>query len=167
MKNAIKALLSREDNVGALAVTTAIVRLYARQTNDEQNRGTTVEHNGRGFNAFHAKDGTYMAHYALGAKYGAPKGVVSPEQWDMEVAKLKRGEKTAIRLISGKFLAKARKIALFYVNQLVAEAELKRELQSEREAIMAEDSYPESGPPTLGSPRFPFPTSERPIQVTM
>lgn len=161
MKESIKALLSRDDTTGAIAVTTAMVRLYARQTNDEQNRGTTVETNGRGFNAFHAKDGTYMAQYALGATRFCPKGVVTTEGWDKEVAKLKRGEKSPIRIINGRFLAKARKIALFYIAQLVAEAEMKKAMceLSERRAIQAEesDSAPESSdvfcPPTLASER--------------
>jgi hypothetical protein len=164
MKDAIKALLSRTDTTGAIAVTTAIVRLYARQTSDEQSRGTTVEQNGRGFNAFHAKDGSYMACYALGATRFCPKGVVTPEGWDKEVAKLKRGEKSPIRIINGRFLDKARKIALFYIAQLVAEAEMKKAMceLSERRAIQEEscDSsdliYPDSGvscPPTLQSER--------------
>lgn len=158
MKDAIKALLSRDDTTGAIAVTTAIVRLYARQTSDEQSRGTTVEQNGRGFNAFHAKDGTYMAQYALGATRFCPKGVVTPEGWDNEVAKLKRGEKSPIRIINGRFLVKARKIALFYIAQLVAEAEMKKakcELE-ERRAIQ-EEACEESGevfcPPTMRSNR--------------
>lgn len=155
MKDAIKALLSREDSTGAIAVTTAIVRLYARQTSDEQSRGTTVEQNGRGFNAFHAKDGTYMAQYALGATRFLPKGVVTPEMWDNEVAKLKRGEATPIRIINGRFLAKARKIALFYIAQLVAEAESKRAKceAEERRAIQEEAVSGVFCPPTLRSAR--------------
>lgn len=165
MKDAIKALLLRSDHIGAIAITTAIVRLYARQTGDEQNRGTTVEQNGRGFNAFHAKDGTYMAQYALGATRYCPKGVITTAQWDNEVAKLKRGEKSPIRIINGRFLDKARKMAMFYIAQLVAEAELKKAMceLSERNAIQAESDYKdtdfgqESGevscPPTMESAR--------------
>lgn len=154
---AIQALLAREDKVGQLAVTTAIVRLFERQTQGER-LGGTREQNGRGFNAFdgaHNGNGTYMAHYALGADRRNPDGVVSPEMWDKEVAKLKRGEKTPIRLISGRYLDKARKMLAKYVGQLasIADERKARELQSEREAIQCEASGEVFCPPTLRSAR--------------
>jgi len=186
---AIRACLARNDKVGQLAITTAIVRLYEKQTADER-QGGTREHNGRGFNAFDGAangNGTYMAHYALGADRRNPNGVVKPEEWDKEVEKLRRGQPTCIRLINGHYIDKARKMLAKYVPQLATialerEARLARELQEEREAIQAEaneawksyidacgavSSCNDDAPPTLGSPRFPFPTSERPINVSL
>jgi hypothetical protein len=126
MKDAIKALLMRDDKLGQLAVTTALVRLYARQTADEQAQGTTTHTNGRGFSAFDANNGTYMAQYALGATRQNPKGVVEPRDWDDHVVKLRNGEGTPIRLISGSFLIKGRKLCLKYIGQLVEEAEIRK-----------------------------------------
>lgn len=126
MKDAIKSILMRDDIIGRLALSTALVRLYARQTSDEQASGTTRVRNGRGFSAFHDKQGTYMAQYVLGATRQFPHGVITPDQWDAEVEKLKRGESTPIRLLSGdKYIGRARKIALFHINQLVEEAEIR------------------------------------------
>ncbi len=130
MKDAIKALLMRDDVIGRLALTTALIRLYARQTSDEQASGTTRVRNGRGFSAFHDKQGTYMAQYCLGATRQFPKGMITPDQWDTEVEKLKRNESTPIRLLNGdKYLARARKVALFHINQLVEEAEIREALK--------------------------------------
>jgi hypothetical protein len=130
MKDAIKALLMRDDVVGRLALSTALVRLYARQTCDEQDSGTTRVRNGRGFSAFHDKQGTYMAQYVLGATRQFPKGVITPDQWDAEVEKLKSNQSTPIRLLSGdKYIARARKVALFHINQLVEEAEIREALK--------------------------------------
>lgn len=130
MKDAIKALLMRDDVVGRLALSTALVRLYARQTSDEQQSGTTRVRNGRGFSAFHDKQGTYMAQYVLGATRQFPKGMITPDQWDAEVEKLKANKSTPIRLLNGdKYLARARKVALFHINQLVEEAEIREALK--------------------------------------
>lgn len=130
MKDAIKALLMRDDVVGRLALSTALVRLYARQTSDEQQSGTTRVRNGRGFSAFHDKQGTYMAQYVLGATRQFPKGMITPDQWDAEVEKLKANQSTPIRLLNGdKYLARARKVALFHINQLVEEAEIREALK--------------------------------------
>lgn len=77
-------------NVNNTAVARAILAIYKGQTQDEQCVGQTVERNGIGFNAFHASTGTYIAKWLL---KGNP--------------------------LSGKWVEKARKIALFHVPQLV------------------------------------------------
>jgi hypothetical protein len=81
----IKDLLLTND----VAVGRAMVALYKRQTEGEQRTSTTVESNGKGFSAFHAKNGTY---YAKWVKSG--------------------------RVLTGKHLVAARKMALHYVRQL-------------------------------------------------
>jgi hypothetical protein len=98
MKDKIVALLKREDKLGQLAITTAIVRLYARQTVDERLDSQTKHTNSKGFSAAHCVSGSYMARYALGASRNIPSGI-SVASWDVEVEKLKRGERTNIRLI--------------------------------------------------------------------
>ena len=131
MKDVIKSILLRDDIVGRRALSTALVRLYARQTNEEQESGTTHLRNGKGFSAFHSKQGTYLAQYVLGANINAPTGVINPSQWDEEIKKLIRNERTSIRLISGeKNIDRARKIAFFHINQLVEEAEIRKRIPS-------------------------------------
>lgn len=44
----------------------AIVAIYKRQTAAEQSGGETSEHNGMGFNKFHARMGTYWAKHIMG-----------------------------------------------------------------------------------------------------
>lgn len=58
-KEQIQLLLS----TNAMAVERAILALYSRQTSDEQSAATTQHRNGRGFNAFHAKSGSYYARW--------------------------------------------------------------------------------------------------------
>lgn len=130
MKETIKALLTREDKMGQIAVTTALVRLYQRQTADEQASGTTSHHNGMGFSAFDAGNGTYMARYALGSTTRNPNGGIDPTQWDTELLKLESGQATPIRLIDGRFLPKARKLVLRYVGQLAEIAQAKQSSQA-------------------------------------
>jgi hypothetical protein len=140
-------------------LTTAMVRLLARQTQDERNDGTARHTNGEGFSGRTAPRGTYYAHYALGATKYSKRGVVSPEKWDMEVAKLLRGERTSIRLINGSFLEKAHEIALHHIKQLVELADLKSAMQAakceleERDAIQSEASSGVRCPPTMRSER--------------
>lgn len=83
----IKQLLLTNDH----AVERAILALYDRQTASEQAGGTTVESNGRGFNAFDAHNGTYFA------------------QW------LRKREGNRL---TGNFLVRARKMCLKYTKQL-------------------------------------------------
>ena len=71
-------------------VERAIVVLYKRQTADERISESTRVHNGRGFNAFDAKMGTYMAKWILDGKH-----------------------------LNGKWLEKARKMLQKYTRQLL------------------------------------------------
>lgn len=71
------------------AVERAMLAIYARQTQDEQSSQTTKHSNGQGFNAFDALNGTYYAKWVLSG-----------------------------RKLSGSHLAKARKMALRYTQQL-------------------------------------------------
>jgi len=72
------------------AVERAMIALYNRQTVDEQHTSTTHQNNGRGFNAYHAKHGTYYAKWVLSGKH-----------------------------LTGSHLDRARKMACHYVGQLV------------------------------------------------
>lgn len=110
--NHIVYALNRRDEVGRKAVTMAIIRLYERQTEDEQHARTARYQNGRGFSAFDAKSGTYMARWAT--------------YWG------KRGP-GAYRLLSGKYVEKARKMALRYRRQLLEIAQEKQAIR-ERQA---------------------------------
>lgn len=47
------------------AVVRAIVAIYNRQTQEEQNSGDTIHNNGIGFSGADAKIGSYMAKYAI------------------------------------------------------------------------------------------------------
>lgn len=82
----IKALLLQNPK----AVERAMLVLYQRQTASEQDAGQTVQRNGRGFNAFDAKLGTYYA------------------QW------IQRGF-----ALNGRHLEKARRMSLRYTGQLL------------------------------------------------
>ncbi len=84
-KTQIIALLMSNDR----AVERAIVALYHRQTVGEQRTSSTVESNGRGFNAFHAERGTYWAKWVIGG-----------------------------RRLTGRHLAAARTMACYYARQL-------------------------------------------------
>lgn len=84
-------------------VERAIIVLYNRQTSGEQRAGMTRERNSRGFSSSDASTGTYMAKWIMSGKR-----------------------------LTGKYIDRARKMALTYIGQLVEEAELKaaRQLQS-------------------------------------
>jgi hypothetical protein len=71
------------------AVERAMVAIWARQTADEQATQDTRHHNGIGFSGWTAKSGTYFANWVRSG-----------------------------RSLSGKHLAKARKIALHHAGQL-------------------------------------------------
>lgn len=72
-------------------VERAIVRLYRGQTDEEKQAENTYDHNDIGFNAVSAHVGTYMAKWILSGKR-----------------------------LDGKWMEKARKIALRHVKQLLA-----------------------------------------------
>lgn len=63
-KSEIRSLLMSNDR----AVERAMVVLFQRQTLDEQHTSSTSHLNGRGFNAFHAKNGTYYAKWVLSGR---------------------------------------------------------------------------------------------------
>jgi len=71
------------------AVERAMVAIWERQTADEQETQDTRHHNGRGFAAWSARSGTYFAEWVRSG-----------------------------RRLTGKHLAKARKIALHHAGQL-------------------------------------------------
>ncbi len=88
----IKWLLTTNDK----AVERAMVVLYDMQTAGEQNSGSTSELNGKGFNAYDARSGTY---YAKWVKSG--------------------------RSLTGKFLVNARVMSFKYAGQLAKLASAK------------------------------------------
>jgi len=94
-KESIAALLCRSDR----AVERAMVVLYERQTQYEQQTSTTNQYNDRGFNACHARFGSKMARVVKGGHTIFPA-----------------------------YMPKARKIALHYTRQLaeIANEKLRR-----------------------------------------
>jgi hypothetical protein len=115
----IVSVLNRRDEVGRKAVTMAIVRIYQRQTADEQRAGNTRHTNGIGFNAFDAKSGSYMARWALATYNRTGK----------------------VRLFTGSYVHRARKMALKYKKQLLAIARENQEAKalSARRKRLAEE----------------------------
>ena len=71
------------------AVERAMVAIWERQTADEQTSQTTNHSNGRGFAAWSVRSGTYYANWVRSGRH-----------------------------LTGKHLAKARKIALHHAGQL-------------------------------------------------
>ena len=95
------------------AVGRAMVVLLSRQTAGEASMGATVESNGRGFTAFNASTGTYIAKWVLGVSSNA-------SQREVEVAMMRfLASNGTGRAVTGRFLAKARKIALTHRGQLL------------------------------------------------
>jgi hypothetical protein len=86
-KTEIKTFLLSNDR----AVELAMVALYRCQTSEEQHTSTTKEVNGKGFNAFHAENGTYYAKWVLSGKK-----------------------------LTSYHLTRARKMACYYAGQLAA-----------------------------------------------
>ncbi len=79
------------------AVAAALVAIYNKQTEDEKRASDTYISNGVGFRANHAKRGSYYAKWIISG-----------------------------RALSGDHVDKGRKIALFYVQQLIDLANKKR-----------------------------------------
>lgn len=93
----ITELLTPETNPNyAHAVTRAIIAIYNRQTIEEKSCEGTISQNGIGFSSADAHLGTYMAKFAIKSQ----------------------------KDISGKFLAKAQKLAVKYRRQLTEIANL-------------------------------------------
>ncbi len=83
-------------NASPEAIERAIVRIYQRQTSDEQASQATKHTNNMGFSAFDAGTGSYMAKWILSGKH-----------------------------LSGKWVEKGRKLAVKYRGQLVQIANAK------------------------------------------
>ena len=88
-----RADIDRILNSNPRAVGRAMIVLFERQTADEQQRSSTRHQNGRGFNAYSARSGSYYARWVQSG-----------------------------RQLTGRHLVKARLIALRHSRQLVEEA---------------------------------------------
>lgn len=75
-RNEFTALINRNDEVGMHAVGRALVHLFRRQTQDEQQSNDTRHHNRRGFTAGDARKGSITAKYYI--KHGRL------EDWQLE-----------------------------------------------------------------------------------
>jgi hypothetical protein len=95
------------------AVGRALVVLLSRQTAGEAAMGATVESNGRGFTAFNASTGTYIAKWVLGVSSNATQREV-----DVAMVRFLASNGTG-RAITGRFLEKARKIAITHRGQIL------------------------------------------------
>jgi hypothetical protein len=95
------------------AVGRAMVVLLSRQTASEQHAGMTVESNGRGFSAFTAKNGTYFAKWVLGVNSDC-----SGRALDVAIVRFLATNGTG-RPLTGRFLDKARKIAITHRTQIL------------------------------------------------
>jgi hypothetical protein len=91
----------------------AILALDARQTDDERSSGATVYDNDKGWNAFDASFGSYLARYIKGSR--------RPE-----------GER-----LSGNWIVKARRMVRKYAGQLSRIAAAKQEAQAYADAAVA------------------------------
>lgn len=103
------------------AVGRALILLNDRQTADERVSETTKHHNGRGFNAAHAKRGTSMANFFKRTGFLTPKQLA---WWRFETKGVSR-------------------IGL-YANQLLEEAAAK---EARRQAILDLGAAPDSRTP--------------------
>lgn len=112
----IKALLMSNDR----AVERAIIVLVSRQTTSEVGSGATTESNGRGFSAYHASTGTYLAKWILNLPSTATAHQVE------QAAFLFLASNMHGRPLTGRFLEKGRKCALFHHKQLVEVAKAKQ-----------------------------------------
>ena len=102
MSNEAKKVWTRDEIEGMLrtndrAVERAMVAIWERQTADEQATQAVHHHNGRGFAGWSARSGTYFAEWVRSGRH-----------------------------LTGKHLAKARKIALYHAGQLTDFANGKR-----------------------------------------
>lgn len=108
------------------AVSKAIVLLYSLQTVGERSTSTTLEDNGRGFNAAHAKNASYWARWVLGVGPNTPAEVVA-----RKVQHYLTGDNyRQYRTLSGRFLDQARSVAATYWKQLDRAAQAKAAAQN-------------------------------------
>lgn len=104
MKKSDKAIrdeLSELLNKNNRAVERAIVVLFERQTQDEQNIEDAIYRNNQGFSGSTVKRGSYYARWIMSGKH-----------------------------LSGKYLDNARKIAQLHIRQLVDLTKIKRRLET-------------------------------------
>jgi len=95
------------------AVGRAMVVLLSRETSDERAQGATIERNSIGFSAFTRSTGTYIAKWVLGVSSNA-----SQREVEVAMTRLLASNGTG-RAVTGRFLDKARKIALTHRGQLL------------------------------------------------
>lgn len=116
-KSQVSALLASNP----LAVTKAIVLLFSYQTMGERSTSTTLEDNGVGFNAAHAKNASYWARWVLGVGPNTPSHIVANK-----VQHYLTGDNCRrYRTLSGRFLDQARGVATTYWKQLDRAAKAK------------------------------------------
>jgi hypothetical protein len=114
--NSIRAILNTNDR----AVERAIIILVSRQTADEVGQGRTTESNGRGFSAFNAETGTYLAKWILNLNSNASSETIGRAAIHFLASNVHG------RALTGKFLTMGRKIALCHHKQLLEVALLKQ-----------------------------------------
>lgn len=116
-KSQVSAILARDP----YAVTKAIVLLFSYQTVGERRTSTTVEDNGVGFNAAHAKNASYWARWVLRVGPTTPAHIVADK-----VRHYLTGDNCRqYRTLTGSYLVEARRVAAHYWRQLAAAAEAK------------------------------------------
>ena len=110
-RDEIDSLLNRSDT----AVMRAIIRIFERQTLDEQTSTRTKHENSIGFSAADAKAGTLFAQYLLGLDKNNCK------RWNPKPLTHPHANKVFLRYThGGTAIQRARKIALKHSRQLVA-----------------------------------------------
>ena len=120
-KQQVSALLASN----SYAVTKAIVLLFSYQTVGEKNTSSTVEDNGVGFSAAHAKDASYWARWVLGVGPNTPSHIVA-----QKVAHYLQGDNhRKYRTLTGRYLERAREVSAHYWRQLDRAAKAKAAAQ--------------------------------------
>lgn len=132
-KSQVSAILARDP----FAVTKAIVLLFSYQTVGERRTSTTVEDNGVGFNAAHAKNASYWARWVLRVNPTTPAHIVA----DKVRHYLTGDNYKSYRTLTGSYLVEARRVASHYWRQLAAAAEARRSLKVDVEHRGSDMSY--------------------------
>lgn len=89
----IKQYLKKNDRF----VVNSLLKMYTLQTEDEQNEGSTTEHNNVGFNAFDAKILTSIAKQCIENKY------ITLKQVNIVYDKIKKYSGQITRIANGEF----------------------------------------------------------------
>jgi len=124
-KTQFAALFARDP----FAVTKAIVLLFSYQTVGERSTSSTVEDNGRGFSAAHAKDASYWARWVLRVHPSTPSHIVA----DRVRHYLTGNNHRQYRTLSGSYLVRAREVAAHYWRQLDAASKERAKLKVHEE----------------------------------